>query len=105
MIDSARRQRPMAGGDEAEAALTNVATPEQEQPDHALTEFERRRGLQRAPEQLPDEQRTAVLLPVEHEWRPGEMSAVTGVRRETVKSLRRISRHCFQNARPTRCGQ
>ena len=91
MIDGLRRQRPMAEGDEAEAALANVAMPEREQPDHALSEFERRRNLQRAIEQLPDEQRTTVLLRLEHELSLEEIAEVTGAGRETVKSRLRYA--------------
>jgi RNA polymerase sigma-70 factor (ECF subfamily) len=91
MIDSARRQRPMAGGDEAEIALASLAMPEREQPEHALSEFERRRGLQRAIEQLPEEQRIAVLLRLEQELSLEEIAAVTGAGRETVKSRLRYA--------------
>jgi RNA polymerase sigma-70 factor (ECF subfamily) len=91
MIDSLRRQRPMAEGAEAEAALANVAMPEQEQPEHALSEFERRRNLQRAIERLPEEQRTTVLLRLEHELSLEEIAEVTGTGRETVKSRLRYA--------------
>jgi RNA polymerase sigma-70 factor (ECF subfamily) len=91
MVDSYRRQRPVAEGDEAEAALATVATPEREQPDHALSDFERRRGLQRAIEQLPEDQRTVVLLRLEHELSLEEMAEITGVGRETVKSRLRYA--------------
>ncbi|HWU76792.1 MAG TPA: RNA polymerase sigma factor [Rhodanobacter sp.] len=91
MIDASRRQRPMAGGDEADLALANVATPEREQPEHALSEFERRRSLQRAIGQLPDEQRIAVLLRLEQELSLEEIASVTGTVRETVKSRLRYA--------------
>jgi RNA polymerase sigma factor (sigma-70 family) len=91
IIDSARRQRAMAGGDEAEAALVNVAVPEQEQPDHAMSAFERQRSLQRAIQQLPEEQRIAVLLRLEQELSLEEIAAVTGAGRETVKSRLRYA--------------
>ena len=91
MIDGLRRQRPMAGGDEAEVALAQVASPDREQPDHALSEFERRRNLQRAIEQLPREQRTVVLLRLEQELSLEEIAAVTGTGRETVKSRLRYA--------------
>lgn len=100
MIDNARRQRPMADGDEAEAALANVATPEQEQPDHALSEFERRRSLQRAIERLPDDQRTAVLLRLEQELSLEEIAVVTGVGRETVKSRLRYAMNRLREVLP-----
>jgi RNA polymerase sigma-70 factor (ECF subfamily) len=91
MIDSMRRQRPLVDGEEAETALANVAMPEREQPDHAFSEFERRRGLQRAIEQLPDEQRTVVLLRLEQELTLEEIATVTGAGRETVKSRLRYA--------------
>ena len=86
MIDSLRRQRPTATGEEAAIVLANVATPEREQPEHALSEFERRSSLLRAIEQLPEDQRIAVLLRLEQELTLEEIGAITGVGRETVKS-------------------
>jgi RNA polymerase sigma-70 factor (ECF subfamily) len=91
MIDGLRRQRPMAGSDEAEVVLAQVASPEREQPDHVLSEFERRRNLQRAIEQLPLEQRTVVLLRLEQELTLEEIATVTGSGRETVKSRLRYA--------------
>ncbi len=91
MVDSVRRQRPMAIGDEAEIVLSNAAIPEREQPEHALSEFERRRNLQRAIDQLPDEQREAILLRLEQELSLEEIAAVTGAGRETVKSRLRYA--------------
>ena len=58
---------------------------------HALSEFERRRNLQRAIEQLPDEQRTTVLLRLERELSLEEIAEVTGAGRETVKSRLRYA--------------
>jgi RNA polymerase sigma-70 factor (ECF subfamily) len=91
MIDGIRRQRPMADGDEAEMALANATMPESGQPEHALSEFERRRNLQRAIEQLPDEQRIAVLLRLEQELSLEQIAMVTGSGRETVKSRLRYA--------------
>jgi RNA polymerase sigma-70 factor (ECF subfamily) len=91
MIDGIRRQRPMADGDEAEMALANLATPESGQPEQALSEFERRRNLQRAIEQLPDEQRIAILLRLEQELSLEQIAMVTGSGRETVKSRLRYA--------------
>ncbi len=91
MIDGMRRQRPGVSGDEAEVALANIATPEREQPDHALSEFERRRHLQQAIEKLPGEQRIAVLLRLEQDLSLEEIAAVTGCGRETVKSRLRYA--------------
>jgi RNA polymerase sigma-70 factor (ECF subfamily) len=91
MIDGIRRQRPMADGDEAEMALANLATPESGQPEQALSEFERRRNLRRAIEQLPDEQRIAILLRLEQELSLEQIAMVTGSGRETVKSRLRYA--------------
>jgi RNA polymerase sigma-70 factor (ECF subfamily) len=91
MIDGSRRKRPVSGSDEADVALANVAMPEREQPDHTLSDFERRRGLQRAIEQLPDEQRTAMLLRLENDLSLEEIAEVTGVGRETVKTRLRYA--------------
>jgi len=91
MIDAARRQRPMAGAEETDSVLGSLALPEREQPEQALSEFERRRRLQRAIEQLPDEQRTAVLLRLEQELSLEEIAVVTGAGRETVKSRLRYA--------------
>jgi len=91
IIDGHRRKRPLADGDEAETALAHHAAPAHEQPEHALSDFERRRGLQRAIEQLPDDQRTAVLLRLEHEMSLEEIAEITGAGRETVKSRLRYA--------------
>ncbi|WP_426699712.1 RNA polymerase sigma factor [Rhodanobacter sp. Col0626] len=91
MIDSARRQRPVVDGEQAEIALAHASTPECEQPEHALSEFERRRGLQRAIEQLPEDQRIAILLRLEQDLSLEEIAAVTGAGRETVKSRLRYA--------------
>lgn len=91
VIDGHRRKRPLADGEEAEVALANHPAPEQQQPEHALSDFEQRRRLQRAIEQLPDEQRSAVLLRLEHDLSLEEIADVTGVGRETVKSRLRYA--------------
>ncbi|MGN6740432.1 RNA polymerase sigma factor [Dyella sp.] len=91
IIDGHRRKRPLADGDEAETALAHHAAPAHEQPEHALSDFEQRRGLQRAIEQLPDDQRTAVLLRLEHELSLEEIAQITGVGRETAKSRLRYA--------------
>lgn len=91
LIDSHRRKRPLATGDEAELALDTAALPDHEQPEHVLSEFERRRRLQRAIEDLPDEQRTAVLLRLENDLSVEEIAQVTGVGRETAKSRLRYA--------------
>jgi RNA polymerase sigma-70 factor (ECF subfamily) len=91
LIDSHRRKRPLATGEDAEHALEILATPDHEQPEHVLSEFERRRRLQLAIEQLPEEQRTAVLLRLEQDLSVEEIAEVTGVGRETAKSRLRYA--------------
>jgi RNA polymerase sigma-70 factor (ECF subfamily) len=91
VVDQFRARRPQAGSEETEVVFAQLAMPEGEQPEHALSEFERRRHLQRAIEQLPDEQRTAVLLRLEHELSLEEIAEVTGAGRETVKSRLRYA--------------
>ena len=91
LIDSYRRKRPLVEGEAAELALAQVEIPTQEQPEHALSDFERRRRLQRAIEQLPEDQRTAVLLRLEQDLSLEEIAEVTGAGRETVKSRLRYA--------------
>jgi len=90
-IDSFRKQRPQAGSEEAEAVFAAQAAPEREQPEHALSDFEQRRRMQRAIESLPDEQRTAFVLRMENELSLEDIAAVTGVGRETAKSRLRYA--------------
>lgn len=91
LVDGYRRKRPTLDGEAGELALAQVEAPAQEQPEQALSDFEQRRRLQRAIEQLPDEQRTAVLLRLEQELSLEEIADVTGVGRETVKSRLRYA--------------
>ena len=84
----AARHRPAApeDGDERAARVPDPSTPERE-----LSEFEQRRRLQRAREDLPEEQREVVLLRLEQELSLEEIGAITGVGRETVKSRLRYA--------------
>jgi RNA polymerase sigma-70 factor (ECF subfamily) len=91
LVDSYRRKRPTLDGEAGEHAIAQMEAPVQEQPEHALSDFEQRRRLQRAIEQLPDEQRAAVLLRLEQELSLEEIAEVTGVGRETVKSRLRYA--------------
>lgn len=91
VVDSYRRARPQAGEAETERVLESLAVPEREQPDHALSEFEQRRRLQRVLETLPDEQHTVFLLRMEQGMGLEEIAAITGVGRETVKSRLRYA--------------
>jgi RNA polymerase sigma-70 factor (ECF subfamily) len=90
-VDSFRRQRPQAGAEETALVFEAQAIPEHEQPDHVLSEFERRRRMQRAIEKLPDEQRTAFVLRMENELSVDDIAEVTGVGRETAKSRLRYA--------------
>lgn len=84
----AQKHRPAAPADgEARlAAIADAATPE-----HRLSGFEQRRRLQRAIEALPEEQRSVVLLRLEHELTLEAIAEITGVGRETVKSRLRYA--------------
>ena len=84
----ALKHRPAApvDGDLRAARIPDPTTPERE-----LSEFEQRRRLQRAIEDLPDEQRETVLLRLEQELSLEEIGHVTGVGRETVKSRLRYA--------------
>lgn len=82
------KHRPAApvDADERLARLADADTPER-----VLSEFERRRQLQLALDDLPDEQREVLLLRLEQELTLEEIGEVTGVGRETVKSRLRYA--------------
>lgn len=82
------KHRPAAPGD-ADERLARVADPDT--PERVLSEFERRRQLQLALDDLPEEQREVLLLRLEQELTLEEIAAVTGVGRETVKSRLRYA--------------
>lgn len=65
--------------------------PDPDTPERSLSEFEQRRRLQLALDQLPAEQREVVLLRLEQELTLEEIGAITGVGRETVKSRLRYA--------------
>jgi len=90
IIDQGRRQRPESGGEQGEIALRE-AEDESARPDQALSEFEQRRQLQIALDQLPDDQRAVLLLRLEQELTLEEIGDITGVGRETVKSRLRYA--------------
>ena len=73
-------------GDERAARVPDPSTPERE-----LSEFEQRRRVQRAIEELPPEQREVVLLRLEQELSLDEIGQITGAGRETVKSRLRYA--------------
>jgi RNA polymerase sigma factor (sigma-70 family) len=65
--------------------------PDHDTPERQLTEFEERRRLQLALDELPEDQRIVVLLRLEQELTLEEIGEVTGVGRETVKSRLRYA--------------
>jgi RNA polymerase sigma factor (sigma-70 family) len=65
--------------------------PDPTTPDRQLSQFEERRRLQLALEELPAEQRETVLLRLEQDLSLEEIGAITGVGRETVKSRLRYA--------------
>ena len=65
--------------------------PDHDTPERQLSEFEERRRLQMALDELPDEQREVVLLRLEQELSLEEIGEMTGVGRETVKSRLRYA--------------
>jgi RNA polymerase sigma-70 factor (ECF subfamily) len=91
LIDSYRRNRPTSHTEDATQWLEQLPSPEHEQPERVLSDFERRRRLQLAIESLPEEQRTAVLLRLENDLSVEEIAQVTGVGRETAKSRLRYA--------------
>jgi RNA polymerase sigma-70 factor (ECF subfamily) len=84
----AKQHRPTAPDDAAELA---ERVPDPETPERTLSAFEERRRLQRALEELPDDQREVVLLRLEQELSLEEIGEITGVGRETVKSRLRYA--------------
>lgn len=84
----AQQHRPSAPVDGAERA---ARIPDPDTPERTLSEFEQRRRLQLALDELPPEQREVVLLRLEQELTLEEIGAITGVGRETVKSRLRYA--------------
>jgi len=84
----ALKHRPAAPED-AEARTESV--PDPDTPERQLSEFEQRRRLQVAMEELPPEQREVLLLRLEQELTLEEIGEITGVGRETVKSRLRYA--------------
>jgi RNA polymerase sigma-70 factor (ECF subfamily) len=75
-----------ADGDERTARI-----PDHDTPERTLSEFEQRRRLQLALDELPAEQREVLLLRLEQDLTLEEIGAITGVGRETVKSRLRYA--------------
>jgi len=82
------KHRPAAPEDADERA---ARVPDPSSPERELSEFEQRRRLQLAIEELPEEQREVVLLRLEQELSLEEIGAITGAGRETVKSRLRYA--------------
>ena len=82
------KHRPSAPAD-ADERMARVADPDT--PERVLSEFERRRQLQLALDDLPEEQREVLLLRLEQELTLEEIADITGVGRETVKSRLRYA--------------
>ena len=84
----ALKHRPPAPED-AEARTERV--PDPDTPERQLSQFEQRRRLQLAMDELPPEQREELLLRLEQELTLEEIGEITGVGRETVKSRLRYA--------------
>ena len=82
------KHRPVAPGD-TEERLARLADPDT--PERVMSDFERRRELQLALDELPEEQREVLLLRLEQELTLEEIGEITGVGRETVKSRLRYA--------------
>jgi len=65
--------------------------PDPDTPERTLSEFEQRRGLQLALDELPEEQREVIVLRLEQELTLEQIGDITGVGRETVKSRLRYA--------------
>jgi RNA polymerase sigma-70 factor (ECF subfamily) len=89
MVDHWRRQRP--SDPDPETTLAALEAPDEQRPDAELSEFEQRRRLQLALEELPPEQREAFLLRAEGGFGVEEIAQATGVGRETAKSRLRYA--------------
>lgn len=84
----ALKHRPPAPVD---ADLRMQRLPDPDTPERTLSEFEQRRGLQLALDELPEEQREVLMLRLEHELTLEQIAEITGVGRETVKSRLRYA--------------
>ncbi len=84
----AQRHRPPAPLD---AELRTAALADPEHPGSVAEQDEQRQRLQQALDELPDEQREAVLLRLQQGLSLEEIGRITGVGRETVKSRLRYA--------------
>jgi len=65
--------------------------PDHDTPERQLSEFEERRRLHLALDELPQEQREVILLRLQQDLSLEEIGEITGVGRETVKSRLRYA--------------
>lgn len=84
----AQRHRPPAPAD---ADLRTAALADPDDPESLAGREETRLRLQQALDELPEEQREAVLLRLQQELSLEEIGQITGVGRETVKSRLRYA--------------
>jgi RNA polymerase sigma factor (sigma-70 family) len=84
----ALQHRPAAPAD-ADERTGRLRDPDT--PERSLGEFEQRRRLQCALDELPDEQREVILLRLEQELTLEAIGEITGVGRETAKSRLRYA--------------
>jgi len=84
----AQRHRPPAPID---AELRTAALADPDDPERVATREEGRQILQQALDELPEDQREAVLLRLQQELSLEEIGQITGVGRETVKSRLRYA--------------
>ena len=94
LIDQYRRARPEVSAsqdEDGDGAMREFPDEDHKQPERQLSEFEERRRLQLALEELPDDQRLAIQLRLEQELSLEEIARITGVGRETVKSRLRYA--------------
>jgi len=84
----AQRHRPPAPAD---ADLRTAALADPDDPESLAGDEQIRQRLQQALDELPQEQREAVLLRLQQELSLEEIGTITGVGRETVKSRLRYA--------------
>lgn len=84
----ALKHRPPAPADADERT---AQVPDPHTPERTLSEFEQRRRLQMALDELPEDQREVLLLRLERELTLEAIGEITGVGRETVKSRLRYA--------------
>ncbi|AKC85480.1 RNA polymerase sigma factor [Pseudoxanthomonas suwonensis] len=84
----AQRHRPPAPAD-ADRRTAALADPDD--PERVASREEGQRRLQQALDELPEDQREAVLLRLQQELSLEEIGRITGVGRETVKSRLRYA--------------